>query len=814
MRMTRHGCLILVLGFTLASACGGGSDGPAPADGADAVGGVDAPADVPAAPDAGADLGAPDVPADVPADVPRDVPADVPRDVPADVPRDVPTDVPTVPPPSPRESVDPFIGTGAEAFNVGNAFPGACVPYGMVKVSPDTTATSGRPWVFHCAGYRYQDDRILGISHMHLHGTGVGDYGVVRMTATTGVMDEAKTTERGYRSRFAHDDEVATPGYYAVTLSDPGVRVELTAGPRAAWHRYTFPASADPGVLLFDLGEVNGTGRVPDAGVTIDPDGRTLRGWQHNVGDFSGRYGGFVVYFEARFDRPLDSFGVRDSVGLRDGAAVGEGTPLVAWVAFDPSADRDVEVQVGLSLVSAENAALNLDADLAGETFEAQLALAQAAWDAELGRVEIEGTTADERTIFYTALYHTMMMPTLLTDVTGEFLGVDKRVHTAEGFTYYTDFSLWDTFRTLHPLVELLDPARAADFAQTLTRMAVLAGRAMRWPMGAGETGSMIGSAVDCVLAETWLKGITGFDVDAAWASLLPGSLREGLAEYESLGYVSATQSGSVSKTLEYAFEDWCLANLGAALGETAAAQRFAARALSYRNLWDPQTQFFRPRHPDGSFVEPFNPVAFEGAYTEASAWQYSWFVPHDVPGLAALFGSAQAMVAKLDELFARTADSFVFHVPGPYYYHGNEPSIQAAYMFLEAGRPDLTQRWVRWILATNYRTDPSGIIGNDDAGTLAAWYVFSALGIYPLPGSDRYFVGSPIVRRAVLHLPGGDLVVTAPGNGPATPYVAGVRLNGAPLDVPWFHHGDIVGGGTLEFEMAAEPAEWGVWLP
>ena len=822
-----QGLAVLGLLLVLQAGCGGGdaAGGPdatadagtatdatlAPETAADTAPAADTTADAAAdtapAADGGADAAADTGPA-VDAAADADGAVDVAPDAGADA-----ADTAAGPPPSPAGSVDPFIGTGAQGFNVGNAFPGACTPYGMVKVSPDTTTTVGRPHVFHCGGYRYEDTHVLGFSHMHLHGTGVPDYGVIRFMAATGPMDDAKATPHGYRSRLDHATEEASPGRYAVTLADPDVRVELTAGPRAAWHRYTFPAGAE-GVVLVDLGEVMVNGRVEDAAVTVDAAARTVRGWQHNVGDFSGRYGGFRVYFEARFDRAIDSWGVWDTEGRHAAAVGGAGVPLGAWFAFDTATDADVTVQVGISLVSEANAAANLDADLTGATFDDQVDVAEAAWEAELGRVEIEGTTADERTIFYTALYHVMMMPTLLMDVTDEYVGIDQQVHVADGFSYYTDFSMWDTFRTLHPLVTLIQPEYAADFAQTLTRMAEDGGKMPRWPMGTGYTGSMIGSAADCVIAGTYLKGVTNFDVESAYAALLPATVRDGMDEYLALGYVSTTSSGSVSKTLEYAFEDWCIANLAQALGETEDAARFYARAESYRNLWDSETQFFRPRTPEGDFETPFLPTAFADAYTEATAWQYSWFVPHDVPGLVGLFGSPEAMVEKLDRFFAETASHFNFIVPGFYYYHGNEPSIQAAYMFLEAGRPDLAQKWARWVMATNYRTDPGGIIGNDDAGTLAAWYVFSALGFYPLPGSDRYFVGSPIVDRAVLHLAGGDLVVTVEGGGPDALYVQSVRLNGEPLDVPWFTHGDIVGGGTLDFVMGVDPSDWGVWTP
>ncbi len=743
---------------------------------------------------------------------------------------DVHDDVAEEPPgrPSPFASVDPMIGTGSMGFNVGNAFPGATLPFGMVKLSPDTTGPAGRPWPLHCAGYRYEDSHILGYSHMRLHGTGVPDYGVIRFmpallpeeTEMSAAIPVELTTAAGYRAPLDHTEEEAAPGYYAITQSgypgDGAIRVELTSTPRAGYHRYTFPDDR-AGLVIIDLGEVMVGGRVSEAQVRIDSDDGRVWGSQHNIGQFSGRYGGFTAWFDARFDRPFASYGVWTEEGAQALTEYGEGVPLGVWLWFDGSpSDNVVEAQVGISLVDAAGALGNREAELAEWGFAETRATARDIWSHELERIEIEGTTPDERIIFYTALYHTMMMPTMLTDVDGRFRGVDKSVHEAEDFLYYTDFSMWDTFRTLHPLLTLLMPDRARDMARSLVHMGVVDGAIPRWPMGIGHTNSMIGTAGDCVIADTYVKGVTDFDAEAAYDLLMITAMgrppegsgvhgRSDIEDYVADGFLTTAHNESVAKTLEYAFYDFCLARFAEALGKEDDRALFDERARNYRHLWDPETEFMRPRTPSGEFLTPFEPIAFSDHYTEATAWQYSWFVPHDVVGLVDLFGSAEAMVTKLERFFQETVDTFVFELPGSYYYHGNEPSIQAAYMFLEAGRPDLTQKYVRWILATNYRTDPGGIIGNDDGGTLAAWYVMSALGFYPLPGTARYYIGSPIVSRAVLALPTGDVVITADGAGPDNIYVQGVWLNGEPLEQLWFDHDDLMGGATLHFEMGPE---------
>lgn len=740
-------------------------------------------------------------------------------DIAPDAASDAGTDL-TVP--SPAASVDPFLGSGAEVANVGNAVPGATAPFGMVKLSPDThDGIKPVTTPFHCAGYHYQDRFIEGFSHMHLHGTGIADYAFVSFMPGLPSEEEAL---RKAEHRIGKGTEQASPGRYEVELGN-GVQAQLTASARAGFHRYTYPTGEQP-ILLIDLDHVAVNGHVSAAEVSIDAENQRVSGWLHNHGGFSGRYGGFPVYFDAEFDRPFVRADIWVGDTLQSDATEASGTPLRVILAFDAADGEVVQSRVGISLVGPEQARANRATELDTWDFGTVFAGTAGEWENLLGAVEVEGLTPRQREIFYSSLYHSMLMPTLLTDVDGSYVGLDKEIHTAEDFLYYTDFSLWDTFRTLHPLLTLIQPERARDFARSLLRMGQEGGVVPRWPQGTGYTGCMIASAGDCVLADTYIRGVTDFDVDAAWDVLMVSALgdpppeaswggRGGMEDYLAFGYLPADRHGSsVSRTLEYAFNDFCLAMLAQARGDGDAYETFAARAGNYRNLWDPETQFFRAKNADGSWLEPFNPVAWADAYTEASAWQYSWFVPHDVPGLAELFGSSADMAAKLEFFLSEGKELFNFLIPSSYYYQGNEPSIQAPYMFLEAGRPDLTQEWVRWILETNYELGPNGLIGNDDAGTIGAWYVLSALGIYPLPGTDVFYLGSPIVARAVLHLPGGDFEISAENNSAENLYVQSVSLDGAPLDEPWIHHGDIADGGSLVFVMGPTPSTWGVVNP
>lgn len=817
----RTGLMAAMLALAMGACGDGGNRGsdagpdgfadPGPTDpGADDDGtGRDAPADTE---DAGADATDPGGPEDATDDAPGDAGTDATD----------PGEPPAPDGPPYAQWIDPFIGTGGALANVGSALPGATAPLGLIKASPDTRTRYGMPTFQHCAGYRYEDDRIYGFTHTHLHGTGAPDYGNVMVMPTIG-MTEAKAKLFGVTAPFTHEDEIATPGYYAVTLLDPSVRVEMAATTRCAHHRYTFLGADDQGTVVLDPTASLDGGRSKGGALDIDPAAGTVEGWNWVHGSFSGRYGGFPLHFTMRFDRLPDAHGTWLDQALSAGsdAVTSDKDPsnYGAWFTFDLAGDPVVEFQVCLSTVSIEGAAAAMAAEMTGWDLEGVRAATQQAWEDEMATIEVVGGTADEKTNFYTAMYHVLQMPTIWSDVDGKYQGFRNTV-AQEDWTYYTDMSFWDTFRTQHPLLTLVWPDRQRDMMRSLASMVALGGYVPKWPMGAGDTGSMIGQHGATVAADTWLKGVRDFDMDTLYPALKqtadgplpPGSYgaRDGIASYLERGYVASDlHETSVSKSLEYAFNDFCIAELAKALGEDEDAARYTARAANYNHLFDPVTKFFRAKKADGTWQEPFEPTNFYlggGPYTEGSAWQWLWFVPHDETALRALFGGDAPFIAKLSEFFDKFAETFDFEIPMPWYFHGNEPDLHAPYLFIRAGRPDLTQKWVRYILDTNYKATYDGLIGNDDAGTLAAWYVFSAVGLYPWPCVPGYYITTPIFDRATLHLPGGDLVIQADGASQGTRYIHAATFDGAPLDTLWLDHDRIVNGGTLVLTLGETP--------
>ena len=715
-------------------------------------------------------------------------------------------------------AVDVFVGTGGDGFGVGSSLPGAAVPYGMVKLSPDTSSTNGSQMQWsHCGGYAFDDPMIVGFSHTHMHGIGVPGYGSVLFKPSVG-FDPTGIVDNGFREKYHKESEIGLPGYYAVTLAESGIAVELTASMRTGVHHWTWPAGtgADEAVLNIDLAYAIGGGRGLAGGVEVLPDERRVRGWTHTDSDHGGD---FVVWFDAVFDHDVTGYGTWAEGVVSEGVATRSATSVGAWLVFDIANDPSVLAQVGISYTGAEGAAANREAD-AVTSFVAARARAQRAWQERLDRIDVRGGTTLEQRIFYSALYHVYQHPTLSTDVDGSYRGFDDEVHN-DGRPYYTDFSLWDTYRTLHPLLILLEPVDSADMAQSLVRMADQWGNLPRWPLATSDSGSMIGTSADVVLAGSYLKGVVDFDVERAWNYMWDHARgpvccagRSGVEEYVSLGYVpSDVTGGSVSKTQEYGWDDWALSLLATALGKDAEAATLWDQSRTISELWDDDVGFFRGRLSDGTWDPSFEPTQWEDYFTEGDAWQHLWLSPH-TDLLMEIMGGRDPFLATLGEFFDRTLQDWEnsalgLWAPLPYYWHGNEPDIHAAYLFAAAGRPHLTQKWVRWIMDTFYDLGPKGLAGNDDAGTLSAWYVFSSLGFYPWAGSDRYYVGTPSFRHAALRLPGGSFVVKASGLDKGY-YVQSVTLNGEPLDVPWFTHADIVNGGTLSFVLGAEPSTWG----
>lgn len=720
---------------------------------------------------------------------------------------------------NPVDFVNVFIGTGGIGYGMGALIPGPVLPGSMVKLTPDTSIGGFAHEKMHAGGYYYPDNTIRGISHMHLPGIGATDLCNVNLMPVDGISDE-KVTNAGYRSPFSHDNESGEPGYYRVHLDRYDVDVELTSTMNAGFHRYTFAAGAEPYVVI-DAGYANVPGQVYDAEVTIDESAREVYGMIDQRGGFTGRSGGLPIHFVARFSEPFEDFGTFDGGARTPGGTGASGPTVGAYVGF-ASAKGTVLAKVGLSIQSVEQARANLDAQIAAWDFDAVRAAASAAWNERLMSVQVAGGREYDKRIFYSALYHLDQLVTSYTEENGKYVGFDRAEHDADGFTYYTDLSLWDTFRTFHPLVVLLHPDYARDMAISLVKMYEQGGAFPKWAQGLGDTGSMIGTHSDSVIADAYIKGVTDFDIDTAYEGLrahalgpVPYGNRDHVDSWISRGWLSADQtSGSVSKTQEYAYNDYCLSVLADALGETADAGMFAERAGNYANLWDEDTKFFRARDESGDFLPGFLEAwLWYDEYVEGNARHWRWFVPHDVPGLIDLFGGEEEFVAELDAFFAATRPQPKPYgvLPDLFYYHGNEPDIHAPYLFNYAGRPDLTAKWVRWVLHNRHRDAPAGVYGNDDGGTLSAWAVFTMLGFYPVaPCSPYYQIGSPVFPWAKVRVGENELVITAENASFENIYVQSAALNGEPLDVPWFTHNDIAGGGTLEFVMGPEPSAWG----
>ena len=737
-------------------------------------------------------------------------------------------------PGTPAAAVNVFIGTGGD----GHTFPGASRPFGMVQPGPDSQVRHFRqsyPWA---AGYRHEDNSILGFSHTHFSGSGHSDLGDVLLMPYSGATKlEPGYPERphsGYRSRFSHDEEKAEPGYYAVRLKDNEVDVELTASDRVAMHRYRFGKNAPAKVILdlrssiYDYAGKNLWSRLRVRDTTTLTGMRETRGWAP----------GRQLYFAVRFSRPMSARQLHnreEAIEYRGFAPPGktpadkvvvEGKALVAALEFGVPADGNLLVKVAISPVSEDNAIANLD-EMPGWDFESERAAASAAWNEALSVAQVQAPEP-MRTMFYTALYHSMLAPSLFMDRDGSYRGPDNAVHQAKGFRYHSTFSLWDTYRALHPLLTLLAPERRnADFVNSLiaSREHSPHGILPVWQFHGQETWCMIGYHAVPVIADAYMKGIRGFDANKALAAMTASAEYGpygGLEHYMKLGYVPIDlEPEAASKTVEYAFDDWTIARMAEKMGKKDVAAAYYKRAQNYRNVFDRDTGFIRARKTTGEFRTPFDPAQsnFGSDYTEGSAWQYSWYMPHDNAGLISMLGGDAALVSKLDQVFdAKIADNVYAHMEDisgliGHYAHGNEPSHHVAYLYGFAGAPWRTQERVTNIMATQYHNRPDGLSGNDDLGQMSAWFAFTAMGFYPVaPGSNEYVIGRPFLDKAVLNLPGGKrFTVRAEQLSEANRYVGGVTLNGKPLARTFLRHEDITAGGELVFTMQASPnKDWG----
>ncbi len=725
------------------------------------------------------------------------------------------------PPPEPRAAprpyvdlVDPLIGSGGLGFGVGSSSIAPQTPFGMARPGPDTAGEGGALSFAHCSGYYYTTDTFIwGFSQIRPHGMGVPDYGNVALMPTDGMSAE-KTDQMGYRVGFSHDDETVEVGYYGIDLAD-GIRAELTASDHVAHHRYTFPESVTDPTVIVDVGHVLATPNVEpmEGTVTIDPEAQEVRGLGRIDGGYSGRFGGVGVYFVARFDQPFASHGT-----FLDGALTADGTEVTgakagAYLGFDAAT---VNVKVGISFVDEAHAAMNLDAE--DGTFEATREATVAAWEELLGRVEVTGRYDDDFTLFYTALYHVLLMPTLASDVDGAYRGIDGEVHATgdegEAFRYSTDFSLWDTFRTQTPLLVLLYPELMGDQLRSLVRMARDGGYMPRWPLGHGYTGGMVGDSADLVFADAHVKGALPMPASEAYAALRPTAFgptatgsayggRRGITDYVALGYVPNESAGAAaSATLEFAYDDWGLAFLADAAGESADADALRERAGNWRNLWDPATEYLIGRNADGSFPAELNDRNWEDFYAEGNARQYLWYVPHQLDELVEQLGGWDVAKERLDGFMEGATRRTTTLYPPNDYWHGNEPDIHAPWIYAAMDEPSETARWTRWITRTLYGTGPDGLPGNDDSGTLSAWLVMSMLGFYPITGWDHYLLSAPFFTEATVHLPGGDVTIEAPNSHDYALTVDELSWNGEPLERARISHEAFAAGGTFRAEL------------
>lgn len=707
--------------------------------------------------------------------------------------------------------VNPFIGTDF----TGNTYPGAQAPFGMVQLSPD----NGLPGWDRISGYFYPDSTINGFSHTHLSGTGAGDlYDIAFMPYT----DPARIGEGtlGIYSHFAHESEEARAGYYAVTLADYDIRVELTATPRCGIQQYTF-AHEHPHVAL-KLSRAMNWDKTCDTFIE-KVDSVTFRGYRLSKGWARDQR----VYFYTRFSSPVLQTRI-DSLPLLDNG-VKTGMGYDADLTFDlASADSRLVVCTALSGVSMDGAQKNLESEAPHHDFERYCTEARKRWNEQLGRVRISGKAeADVKTTFYTALYHTMLAPTLYDDADGHYWGADRQVHQADGWHNYSTFSLWDTYRAAHPLYTLVCPERVNDMVHSFLAFYEQNGRLPVWNMWGTETDMMIGYHAVPVIADALLKGIGDFDKEKAWKACEASANADdyrGIGLYKTLGYVPYdvtdaynAENWSLSRTLEYAFDDYALSRMAEKLGKTKETEYYAARSRQYKNVFDASTGFFRPKDSKGRFQPDFKPEAYTPHICESNAWQYLWSVQQDVPALVSLLGGQEAFALRLDSMFSHTpADTaglplFSTGMIGQY-AHGNEPSHHVAYLYNAVGQPWKTQEYVSRICRELYRNTPDGLCGNEDCGQMSAWYVFSALGLYPVnPVGGCYEIGTPLFEKMELALPGGKtFTMLAPGVSRENLYVQSVKWNGRPYTKSYLTHDQIANGGTLEFEMASRPGP--VW--
>ena len=705
--------------------------------------------------------------------------------------------------------VNPMIGTDF----TGNTYPGAQVPFGMVQLSPD----NGLPGWDRISGYFYPDSTIAGFSHTHLSGTGAGDLYDILFMPVTRPYKEAEGP-LGIYSSFSHDKESASAGYYRVRLKDYDILAELTATERCGVQRYTFP-EADASIFL-NLKKAMNWDFTMDSQIEV-VDSCNIRGYRFSEGWARGQ----KVYFATRFSRPFKHVEIADDEIKLKGEKVG--TSKVARFMFDTEEGDQLVIATALSGVSVEGAVENLNAEAPHNDFDKYLAQVKADWNNQLNNIEVIGGNADDRVNFYTALYHTMIAPTIYSDVDGQYYGPDKKVHQADGWVNYSTFSLWDTFRAAHPLLTYTQPERVNDMIKSFIAFFEQNGRLPVWNFWGSETDMMIGYHAVPVIVDAYLKGIGDFDAEKALeACVATANIDEyrGIGSYKTKGYIPYnvadkynSENWSLSRTLEYAFDDYCIAEMAKKMGKTALADEFYKRSQNYRNVFNPATGFMQPIDDKGVFQPNFSPDEYTAHICESNAWHYFWSVQQDVKGLIALTGGQDKFAAKLDSMFTyipagnEELPIFSTGMIGQY-AHGNEPSHHVIYLYNKVRQPWKAQKYAAQVMHELYFNAPAGLCGNEDCGQMSAWYVFSAMGIYPVnPVSGEYEIGTPLFPEMRVNLANGKtFTVLAPNVSRENIYIQSVKVNGQPYDKSYITHQQIMDGATIEFEMGSQPGE--IW--
>jgi len=712
--------------------------------------------------------------------------------------------------------VDPFIGTGGH----GHTYPGATVPFGMLQVSPDNGISS---WDW-CSGYHYTDSIAIGFSHLHLSGTGIGDLADIRFMPINKKVDlstEVKTRDDiPFKSLYSHNEENASPGYYSVQLKDFNIKAELTSNLRTAYHKYTFAENDSPSVIV-DLGFAINWDKATASSIKII-DEKTISGFRHSKGWAKNQ----KVFFVAKFSKPIVKYELVNDGSYKTDVDFVEGEKSYAQLFFKTENSNELLVRVAVSSVSEENTLDNLSNE--ETSFETVKNEAAETWNKNLSTITIESDNEDLKTTFYTALYHTQVAPVTFSDINGDFRKENDEIVKAENYTAYSTLSLWDTFRAEHPLLTFTAQDKIADIINTMLEYYQTNKILPVWTLYGNETNTMTGYHSIPVIAEAYIKGIKGFDIEKAYEAMKVTMMQDerGLNHYKKYGYVPHNLlDESVTITLEYAYNDWCVAQIAKELGKEDDYNYFMKRSKAYEYLFDAESGFMRGKNEAGTtWKEPFDPKysahRVGAEYTEGNAWQHSWFVLHDVENLIKLHGGDEKFTTMLEQLFTEsseiTGDNISSDISGliGQYAHGNEPSHHIAYMYNFANKPWKTQYWVREILKTQYNTTPDGLSGNEDCGQMSAWYVFSALGLYPYsPASGEYQIGSPLFKSSTIKISENiKFTIEAENVSEESIYIQSATLNGKDFNRTSISHNEISQGGTLKFVMGNKPNKnWGI---